>query len=477
MFFAPYFGSLDLKGVDVSNRKSLDHLFELSLCSLLRTVHGDSTKDTFIDISNWNMSNVKSYRYMFTGASYMNVNFPTTWAIAENADLSHMFFGAAVGQPIKSGSSKIKLDISCMQLENAGNLKGMFEFFTPLDLPTDYKDSMIEFGQQTINCADLSHMFELCGMGVDLSGVKVTAAKDLDRMFALFGLGNRVKFSEGFKYDPLPTCYTTRLLLPEADNEDEDKKPFETVQGATADFMFAASLVLNEDETPNADRYEMPGNVDMAFLNTTNIRRMEGMFMLSQTSFDLTTLDTTNVDSVKMLFMGYGAIKAFIKSGKKIDDNAKQITYPILTFPASTSSKIKLKANCDVKYMFTLANIPTIVSDTPSLTKLDAIDVSELKNFDCMFALGLGMFNYDLSGWSFNKAESLNFTFAGYGLVPKISVSKASIMLSYCVTPQPKLPTYASPSASSVNAVGTFLGATFFGVSDKTTTSSLDLSS
>lgn len=69
----------------------------------------------------------------------------------------------------------------------------------------------------------------------------------------------------------------------------------------------------------------------------------------------------------------------------------KQSYLPTLTFPTATKTEpgFKLKGNCDVSYMFSL------FMERPGATSayfdLNNIDVSELNNFDSMFALGLGV--------------------------------------------------------------------------------------
>lgn len=69
----------------------------------------------------------------------------------------------------------------------------------------------------------------------------------------------------------------------------------------------------------------------------------------------------------------------------------KQSYLPTLTFPESTTAEpgFKLKGNCDVSYMFSLfmerPDTKTFYFD------LNNINVSELYNYDSMFAFGMGV--------------------------------------------------------------------------------------
>lgn len=204
-------------------------------------------------------------------------------------------------------------------------------------------------------------------------------------------------------------------------------------------FLFTMSGQLDKKgitKVPYATYY--PSELSLDFLDTSNVVNMESMFMLAQNSFKLEQLDTSKVTSTKKMFTAYGFISMLnYKSREKIDYAAS------LTF-AKTNSKFKLNGACDTSYMFSLfLALPDIEmvdkKPVPTYFGLSGIDVSNLTNFNSMFAFGLGVFNFDLSSWDLSKAKNMDKMFLGYGMLARLSFDFDMIPFSF-MGKQLKLP-------------------------------------
>lgn len=332
---------------------------------------------------------------MFTLASFNDIKLPRNssekkFKIAQGADLSYMFFLSLSSQKqlnIYTRKYFRTMDLSFMEISNASNLRSMFFGYCLIDGYVNYQ-GLIKLGDQTIDlCQDMSHMFEFSGMGVDLSGVNTANVKKLDRMFAMMGYGGRFDVERtpeggiGIETTVPLSFYAHQLILPEPDSE--GGAAFKLAEGATSNFMFAGTYTGNFENPIHERDYFVsiyPTEINTGFMESSKVKSMEGMFMLTSCSVNLQGFDTRKSESLKMMFMGYGAIP-FLALNDNREIKRGVDTMSKLTFDTKAVSKFKICTNTKVAFMFS-AVFAQPDSVSKGIIDLNSINVSDVKNFD-----------------------------------------------------------------------------------------------
>lgn len=137
----------------------------------------------------------------------------------------------------------------------------------------------------------------------------------------------------------------------------------------------------------------------MKFLNSANVKEMEGMFMLQICPLDLSSFDISASVNMKYFFTAYGLLSLQLIANVDTETGIPDIrleNLPKITYP-SGQSKLVFNEAAETDYMFTLYSAKADVSaSNESYYDMKMFDVAQLKNFDYMFAYSLGLFNFDI---------------------------------------------------------------------------------
>lgn len=367
---------------------------------------------------------------MFAFSAARDIMLPMSLNTADDATMNAMFMHTNIYHQGTSayGNAALMFDASGINFSKVASTASMFKgfnFIMAQYVSFVYDDvveqnyifgSSINFGSQEFSkCADMSSMFELCPLGVDMSNVTAKNVKNMNRMFTL----------SGFSYLPIKNiiqrfgneaarrtsimmiaigAYFTEIKLPSGSST------FKTVEGATCDYMFtgAKSGNLNYPYEPittatanpfyNIATFSIiPAEIDISFIQTVNVSSMEGMFMLYSGSVDLTSINLTNCVNTKKMFDGYGLMSLFNLSFYQ-DISARTLpSFMDIFSEVKWPSTLKFNSNCRTDYMFTMYLARPNKTEDGYRFDFSFMDVSNLKRFDYMFCNGLGLFNYDLS--------------------------------------------------------------------------------
>lgn len=127
---------IDFNDIDVSN---LDSFYNKN-----RGIF-EKTKFRFIDISNWNVSNIKSMRYMFFKCKKLkSIGDVSKWNVSKVVDMLAMFYGC----------EKFNQDLSNWNVSGVINMRGMF-----FDCKSFNQNIS---GWNVLNVTDMLYMFDKC---------------------------------------------------------------------------------------------------------------------------------------------------------------------------------------------------------------------------------------------------------------------------------------------------------------------------
>lgn len=209
---------------------------------------------------------------MFAYSLITNIYFPSNkLQTAAKANLSGMFMYCHYVNLEKYTESsneyeRLYFDAStCINLTNVGSAKQMFAGFNSIFQFTNktyIEKSYITLGTQTMNfCEDMSRMFELTPMGIDISGVSTSGSLyNMDRMFAFSGYHylSLDKKTSKVSFDYLMNNFVrfkTEIKLPESENF--IPKEATVIDGvekhATANYMFLFANTGDLSQTPELE--------------------------------------------------------------------------------------------------------------------------------------------------------------------------------------------------------------------------------
>lgn len=329
MFAFPSVNEINLKNMDVSNATSFEKMFEF--CISFKNIEDKFSEiKTKIDISTWNATSAINFKSMFAYSAFNELKLPEgdkKLQTGDSADMTGMFKYCLCTYEHKTELSNEKyyyeFDISHLDMSKASSTKQMFFGFNILlqvmGTQGGFNKSEIVLGAQTMNkCLDMSEMFELTPMGIDISGLSANSVVNLDKMFAFSGYHyielvkkknserlnavDPASFMEGFMK------FKTTIKFPKADSTTES--PIKPVQGATANFMFAGTNMGDLEQDPVKRDYDTwwdkAKEINIAFMDTSKVASMEGLFMLLVCPLDLTSLNISSATNMKFFFTGYG---------------------------------------------------------------------------------------------------------------------------------------------------------------------------
>ena len=128
---------------------------------------------TSFDLSQWDVSNVKTMHRMFAGLSakdkLINISDISKWNVSNVENMNAMF----------AGFTNFNCDLSGWNVSNVKNMRSMFEGCT-------YFNSNLSTWKDNVkNVKDMAYMFMSCSQfDSDLSGWEVSNVKDMECMFA-----------------------------------------------------------------------------------------------------------------------------------------------------------------------------------------------------------------------------------------------------------------------------------------------------
>lgn len=109
-------GINNLNCIDVSGIEDMSHLFE--------TIDFDIIS---IDISEWDVSNVKNMSFMFMDCKNFNADI-SRWDVSKVTDMRFMFYRC----------TNFDVDLSCWNVNELAKMKNMFEFCKKISIPNWY---------------------------------------------------------------------------------------------------------------------------------------------------------------------------------------------------------------------------------------------------------------------------------------------------------------------------------------------------
>ena len=149
---------LDLTMLDVSLVEDMSELF-YDDCSYLES----------IDVSNWDVSNVKNMKFMFCRCKSLDSIDVSKWNMSNVYDMGYMFYGC---ESLKS------VDVSKWNVSNVRNMSCMFFKCSSLE-------SIDVSNWDVSNVKDMYSMFYKCSSleSIDVSNWDVGNVEDMDYMF------------------------------------------------------------------------------------------------------------------------------------------------------------------------------------------------------------------------------------------------------------------------------------------------------
>ena len=151
---------IDFNDIDVSNIDSFCNKYNIGIF--------EYTRFKYIDISYWNVSNVKSMSYMFAYCEKLkSCGNLLKWNVSNVNNMSYMFYGC----------KSFNQDISNWNVSNVTNMHCMFYYCKNFNQDISNWD--------VSNIIKMSYMFYGCEkFDHDLSNWKVSGVQDMEYMFA-----------------------------------------------------------------------------------------------------------------------------------------------------------------------------------------------------------------------------------------------------------------------------------------------------
>lgn len=440
MFMLPGFCELDLSNVKTTFATNLSRMFEM--CILYNWLIRDgmySQNNCGINIISWETANVKNFDFMFSLAFASDIKLPGELKTADGATMVGMFMNAATNtyKPTDISPRTIYYDVSSINFSKVSSTACMFKGF---DIWTylfnreaqTHFGSYLDLGEQNMtSCSNMSSMFEMCPLGINMKDVKVRGLKNANRMFAFSGYTHL----EIDRDVPIASALL-KLLTYLSANLTEIQLPsgslsFMTEEGASADFMFLGAKSGDLSQSPITSTIDgapnksilysiIPSKIDISFLQTGNIKSMEGIFMLYNGSLDLTSLNLNKCVNAKRMFSCYGITNLtniFLVAESSVPTEYILEFFMDIYAEVTWPSSLQFNEACRTDYMFTQYLARPDNRDGSYIYDFSFMNVSNLHRFDYMFAYGFGLYNYDLSSWDMSSATSLNHMFQGYGLL------------------------------------------------------------
>ena len=168
---------IDFNDVDVSNISSFyDENINIGIF--------EDTKFEYIDISNWNVSNIKDMSAMFYRCNQLkSIGYLSNWNVSNVKDMSATFYGC---KQLKSVG-----DLSNWNVSNVEYINSMFNECTQLksvgDLSNWNVSNVMDVGSMFYKCEQLKYVG-------DLSNWDVSNVKNMYNMFKNSGITNIPKW-------------------------------------------------------------------------------------------------------------------------------------------------------------------------------------------------------------------------------------------------------------------------------------------
>lgn len=184
MFFGCYkLESLDLSGWDVSNVKDMSHAFDsMSICTSLG------------DLSNWNVTNVESFQNLFNGDQKLEYYGDISkWNISNNCkNLSRMFsYSSYISGQADGSFFPASLNLNNWDVSNVTNMSGMFI--------NAYNIQSIDISMW--NCSNVTNMNQMFMMEENTN---------IPRLNSIIGIDN-LNISNSSKVDLFKNCKNLSL--------------------------------------------------------------------------------------------------------------------------------------------------------------------------------------------------------------------------------------------------------------------------
>lgn len=171
--------NLNLKGLNFKNAENMFQMF---------TALGSASLKTYIDVSNWDTSNVKNLGFLFWSAfmeaNELKIEGMDKWDTSKVVDISGLFQSAALNSEV------VELDIGDFSNWDVSNVEGMYGVFAGLGRNIKGKWYIGDLSNWDVsNVTDMSAMFANTGINSsewyigDLSNWNTSNVIDMNSMF------------------------------------------------------------------------------------------------------------------------------------------------------------------------------------------------------------------------------------------------------------------------------------------------------
>ena len=364
---------------------------------------------TYIDLTDFNFSNVNSTKLMFSGCQNLtSIKFPTGTLNLSIEDMSYMF---------NNCRNLTRLDLSVLKSSNVRNMISIFEgcnslstldisnwdfskITHPLNILQGLKsiNNIIMKNANLYNIPNIQNIFRKIKtlISLDISFLNISSISNLDYMFV-----NCIK---------LQTINLSNI----------NTYNIQTMRGM---FYNCISLL----------------NIDLSGIITDNVYDMSNMFgyCVNLTSLNLSTFNTSNVLNMISIFEGCDSLTLLDISNWDFSN----IIHPLNILQGLKSIKNIIMKNAN---LYMIENIQNVFSDIESLISLDIsfLDISSITNLDDMFANCIKLQTINLSNININNIQSMKKMFYHCESLSSIidlsgiitdNVYDMSYMFGYCV--------------------------------------------
>ncbi|MGQ4574624.1 BspA family leucine-rich repeat surface protein [Leuconostoc pseudomesenteroides] len=404
---------IDLQNFDTSNVTSMSYWFYNSKgltnpdLSALNTSNVTNMSSMFygsgvtnLDLRGWNVDKVTSFSYMFYNDTALSTLNLSNWGgnrIATSVDMSYMFYGT---------SALTNLNLTNFKTTNVTTMSCMFynTALTSLDLSNWDVSQATTFSRMFYNATKLASL-NLTNWGVGRTATSVSMTDMFCNTSALINL-NLTNFKTTNVTTMSLMFYGTALTSLDLSDWDVTKVTnfsFMFYQTTKLTSLNLTNWGLNRTATSVSMSYMFYGtsaltNLNLTNFKTTDVTNMSYMFYQASalTSLDLSDWDVTKVTNFSYMFYQATKLTSLNLTNWGVSRIAASVNMANMFNGTSALTNLNL-TNFKTTNVTNMANM----FQSTGLTELDLSDwdVTKVVNFNYMFDTALKLKNLNLSNW------------------------------------------------------------------------------
>jgi surface protein len=268
------------RNIDVSGVTNMSGMFKIDTEKYTSSL-------TELDVSSWNVSNVKDMSNMFSGTSSLTNLDVSSWNVSNVKDMSNMFSGT---------SSLTNLDVSSWNVSNVKDMSNMFSgtsSLTNLDVSS----------WNVSNVKDMSNMFSGTSSltNLDVSNWDVSSVTNMSGMFAVTYALTELDVS---KWDVSSVTNMSSMFTFAESLTELDVSKWDVSNVTDMRFMFGGSSSIRPGESSLR-------NLDVSKWDVSSVTDMQGMFYRINllTELDVSSWNVSSVANMNYMFGEASSLK------------------------------------------------------------------------------------------------------------------------------------------------------------------------